>query len=126
MRKDDVIERLQKATGPDRELDAAIAELFGWSDIRGWPGLSTGEHPEGGRRLVPRYTMHFESAMSLVPETHTWHEIKGPHAYLNIPTPKPNYWSCYLDTFNHEGGVKAWGATPALAICIAALNARHD
>ena len=65
-----------------------------------------------------------DAAMTLVPAD-CWHEIKGPRKYLNIPSPAPNYWSAHLAKWNHEGDVMGWAATPALALCAAALRARN-
>lgn len=119
MSRDDLIARLEAATGPDRELDAAIQMAVGGrirSDgVPVWDGHFIG---------VGAYTSDVNAAMKLVPPD-CWQEIKGPRKYLNIPHPVPNVWSAYIAKWNHEGDVMGWGATPALAICIASLKARN-
>ena len=141
MPKDELIAALEKATGPDRELDAAIFAAvypdkvpspivesgYGWRKERGGWWLETGEDSRTPRKSVTPlpYTLSVDAAQKLVPPD-CWQEIKGPRKYLNIPTPVPNVWSAYIAKWNHEGDVMGWGATPALAICIAALRAKGD
>lgn len=60
----DLIERLEKATGPDRGLDAAIASALGWephafSTAMWWPP------DKNNPAHLPRYTDSFDAAMTL-------------------------------------------------------------
>lgn len=77
---DALAERVEKLTGPDREIDALIYESVvglrqyesidrdsGNLRLRYYPG-SPG--PEYGR--LPRYTASLDAAMALVPEGHLW------------------------------------------------------
>lgn len=96
---DELIERLEKATGPDRELDIAICAALGKTRLD--PGFQT----------APAYTDSLDAALTLVPEGLGWiisrHDNGGA------------YWA--------EVGDEPWqytGATPAIALCIPALKAR--
>ena len=100
-----LIERLEKAEGPDRELDymvhRATHELYG----------AYGPHP--------RYTASLDAAMMLVPADALWSVCdmeEGPFAQVIPPASGGTF-----------GGTKisGYGApTPAIALCIAALRAR--
>lgn len=90
------------------------------------PGLCSDIHdilPEPKCVQPPNYLASLDAAMSLVPEG-MWHEIKGPRRYLNIPTASPNYWSARLEAWDAGAEGMGWGATPAIALCAAALKAR--
>ena len=111
----ELIERIEGAEGPSRELDAEIALTQGWSELPGdnWCG------PEG-QIAVPRYTASLDAAMSLVPEGMQWrvdshHNIAGVFEYPTDPETGPY-------CVEHEGE----GLTPALALCAAALRAIGD
>lgn len=139
---DELIAKLEAAEGPCRELDAEIMAVFYVRDER-HIGVREGWEDEDFDNCLPvksevwvdpatnkwvsthahHYTANTDDALSLVPPD-CWQEIKGPRKYLNIPTPVPNVWSAYIAKWNHEGDVMGWGATPALAIVIAALKAR--
>jgi hypothetical protein len=134
MNRDELLalaERVEALTGADREVDAEIF-LLQWpgyriqTDCEPFPNeVQPGRIQEVGgfaHRTAPAFTASLDAAMSLVP-TDSWHEIKGPRKYLNIPTPSPNYWSAHLARWNHEFQVAGWGATPALALTGAALRA---
>jgi hypothetical protein len=115
----DLIERLEKAAGPDRQLDNAIEEAVDFpkptnpDDLPGYP---------------PYFTASIDAALTLVPDGWRWQisnrapKPKEGRAYLwnaephfaGIATrPNPNY-----------RGEEDTAATPALALCIAALKAR--
>ena len=124
-----LIERLEKAKGPDRELDALIAIKIGGA-VRITTGHGTrhqvlwpdNEIAQGGdiEMLpdVPLYTASIDAALTLVPEgwsfevrasavgdkgqANVWHYLKEYHAYSQR--------EC---------------ASPAIALCIAALRARQ-
>src|SRR5690348_8789107 len=57
-------ERCEKAAGPDRDLDEAIALIFGWRLVaKGWvrdPGGNSKDE-------LPRFTASLDAAMTLVP-----------------------------------------------------------
>ena len=115
MRKDDVIERLEKATGPCRELDKAILLALGYS----WRGMAywfrDDSHAWEGNT---HFTVSIDAALTLRPdgalyaiETYDSNGIYPEHV-------RASAWV--------QGAARAFAATPALAICIAALKARHD
>ncbi len=126
-----LIERLSRATGPDRELDAAIAVAIkgGRIDwildgitketfpVRVYPD-TTGVTARGElQAAVPRYTSSIDAAMTLVPEGWNWELSNNP----------PSAWMCESgynpDTYNGETA-QANARTPAIALTIAALSAR--
>ena len=130
---DELIARLDVATGPDQILDRDI-ELYRGHCIK-HPDtkmadryvLSIYTHPDygAGQGYLPaQFTGSIDAAMTLVPEG--WYiELKGPRAYLHLPVNSPNYWSAHMSSFNYENMATGWGATPSLAICIAALRAQE-
>lgn len=101
-----LIERVERATGPDRELDAEIGALVMKNGcIREADGrqFQIQPHPR-------RYTASLDAAVSLVPEGWAWcvHDV-GIASLMRAPRV-----------------VKATAATPALALCAAALRARME
>lgn len=116
----EIIERLRNATEADRELDRDIAEAVGYE----WPGLSPSAlrlMAEGERRgmiVAPFYTASIDHALSLVPADLTWAlASREPEEMAPIP------WAIIGDMERALGESK--GATPAIALCIAALLARQ-
>lgn len=105
----DLIERLAKATGPDRELDAAIAYRCtkAASAVMGFPS----------------YTSSIDAALTLVPEGWHWEVSDSPKEFPAragvSPVAPVDEWVC-----SDTGGQDASAATPAIALCIAALKAR--
>jgi hypothetical protein len=117
-------ERVESAQGPDRELDAKIVAAIGsvaipwhhcgvavaqWrepSGVEGAGGVSTAS------RYVPLYTASLDAAVALVPigwERGFSHD--PPHQAVG----RANKWG--------EHSIEARAATPALALCAAALRA---
>lgn len=97
----ELAERIEKATGPDRELDREIA-----NGVIGWPMFAIPVNP------IWRYTASLDAAMTLVPEG--WflngvYENGEGRTYATLR-------KCNL--------AAAVAATPALALCAAALKAR--
>jgi hypothetical protein len=120
-------ERVEQATGPDRELDAAIAVAVRWR----WEGWRKGDlaieeaDARSGMayvadqvrnstnsiwRLLPAYTASIDAAMTLVPEGEDYaiERVGGEH------------W-CSVDA-NGERQPCVGAATPALALSAAALR----
>lgn len=112
----DLIERLEAATGPCRELDRAIAEALGWSGICS-PNVTFGNRPDGSRWIVPRFTASIDDALTLVPEG--WgYTLCDPRDGKGRPWAKlfpPNRLAEVQPTF---------ASTTRLALCSAALKAR--
>lgn len=98
----DLIERLEKATGPDREIDHDIRKT-----VEGW-------HENTRLTQVPLYTTSIDAALTLVPE--------GVHWQLRTSEVPGWFTSCWGDFGVTWAQYSA--ASPAIALCIAALKAR--
>lgn len=109
----DIIARLEKATGPDRQLDRLIEETR--PDVRrhiyqhmvddGYVLEANGVQAY----LPPHYTASLDAALTLVPEGLPW---------LLMRRGNNTHQAEVGDEWQYQG------ATPALALCIAALKAR--
>ena len=122
---DGLIERLARATGPDRELDAAIDVVV----FR--PSADRVEYfPDGQRipsgfynaRAIPAYTGSLDAAVTLVPEGWGW-GVQSGYPYEGRCYPALAYYWILGDDPGVANSVDA--AAPAHAICIAALKARE-
>lgn len=109
----DLIARLEKATGPDRVLDAAMGCAV---HIPGTP------YP----RIVEGFTASIDAALTLVPEGFAIEGLMiwtGHSAHLSVlgtHLERGEYWHSSAD-----GRWKAEAATTPLAVCIAALKSRQ-
>lgn len=107
--KDDLIARLEAATGPSFALDCEISKAAGSA---AWP---------------PRaYTASIDAALTLVPDGCGWSAGWGqilPDKPMGEARITRNAHFIGYDA-NYDVIVKANAATPALALCIAALRAR--
>lgn len=124
MTHQELIAALEKATGPDRELDIRIGQA---TAVEGWRVLDDGsiefwtpqdsEFGEGWMTAfceLPPYTASIDAAMGLVPE----------HSDYDFGSAKlvGTFWALVIDPDNEH---KAKGCkSQAIAICIAALRAR--
>lgn len=122
---EELAQRCERASGPDRELDALIGIGLGWFvarperwegdglqyvDVReagkqAWPG-------HGGDQLVPNFTGSLDVALALAPNCWSWR-------VGNLPSGRG---FASLGTQTSLEDVEA--ATPALALCAASLRAR--
>lgn len=115
-----LVERCEEATGPDREIDARIHCVLEGRVFVKWQGhyYECDKGPNYGGDEVPRYTASIDTAMTLIPEGMDWRvdTMTGlPGAIVCVP----NAWlSTKTAPMMHRG------ATPALALCVAALCAR--
>ena len=104
-KRDDLIERLEKATGPDREIDTAIEELFDPS------------FRDSTLRQATRYTASLDATVALVEEMLPgWQygiEVRRAANGGNTAWVAPNEDSSRAKT----------AATPAIALLIALLRA---
>lgn len=116
-------ERCEAATGPDRELDEAIAVLVGKDSRTGpiHPSLAPRGYYDG-----PSYTASIDAALSLVPEGFSWavgSAEDGGHATVSkMPEDDEAYSGGRLPA--PEVMTHGYAATPALALTAAALRAR--
>jgi len=132
MTHDDLIAALEKATGPNRELDVAIWEAVDPAIVRRVRQDARALSPKGSSdadlaraersrlaKMATAYTASLDAAMTLIPHveprTH-WHLQAYPHGC---------YSATVSDTYpvgTHYGGQHM--TSPALALCIAAMKAR--
>lgn len=115
----DIVERLSKCEGPDRELDEVLLRACGWT-VKAVRGLAFLHHvwipPDGGKPVdemdIPRPTESLDAALLLVPED--WDELR----FIRHKKYASSF-GCFLN------GDDTIGATPSLALCIAACRARQ-
>ncbi|WP_156416620.1 MULTISPECIES: hypothetical protein [unclassified Sphingopyxis] len=118
---DSLIERIEAATGPDRELDLDIARLQGVVVLK-----RNHEDTANYETTHWRYTASIDAAMTLVPEGFCWTVA----VYWCEGEDKPPYFADCADLPAMQAGDfqvpihEAWAATPALALVAAALKAR--
>lgn len=93
--------RCEQVSGPDRALDCLIGDAIGARTRNGVINVSA------------TYTASLDAAMTLVPEG-LWAE-----GSLSSPGQLEVHGPCTYDPLG-----KGWAATPALALCAAALKAR--
>lgn len=117
-------ERVEQATGPDRQLDYAIGAITGVNKVPAdlWPVMMAGSKSD---LMVPIYTASLDAAMTLVPEDGFW-ELNA-HSCAKV-TVDVRYGSG-ADWWFEQETFEANAATHALALTAAALRARaaqHD
>ena len=125
-----------------RELDALVAELMGWTGVRGafneafWP---VGTPPEnqgvgvvGGldiQVLVPDYSTDIAAAWEVVEKVCNWDVgdnmlvLKGQGPDPSNPDDPGNWWEAEINGIE-IGKVKAEADTAPEAICLAALKVK--
>lgn len=106
----DLIERIEAASGPDRALDHEIYEYLGSPVVR---MVSATTYGTDLVNWAPFYTASVDAALTLVPEGHFW--------ALNMAGDESGF-----DAMCQADGPVTWtrAATPALALCAAALKSR--
>jgi hypothetical protein len=102
----ELAERCEKATGPDRRLDFGILKA---TCTEREECLYVNGKPE------PRYTASLDAAMTLVPEGRGL--IYKRHGIKNV-------WRVQILSGDGNTFIDGDAATPALALCAAALRAR--
>ena len=108
----ELAERCEKATGPDRELDAAIAKALGLPHGRetGWSNSENGDYWVVDECAKP-FTASLDAAMMLVPEGWEW----------SLENTGGETFGPFVAKFGQLRDVEA--KTLPLAICAAALRA---
>lgn len=117
----ELVARLEKATGPDRELDHQVLIACGWmvdSDERG--EIHHYIDPKGALwapSYLPEPTQSIDAALSLVPEGYQKTLWLGADnsAHVELKTPA-----------HKLGPVAGHEHSIAIALCIAALRARSN
>lgn len=128
----ELIERLEKATGPDRELDAVIwlavtpGATRRSSTVKSskglWPDYTIDETRDANGILVivPAFTASLDAALTLVPEGWSWKLLHEPA--------HPNLFRVVIRRADELAKVAPAFVvscpTPALALACAALRAR--
>lgn len=119
----DLIDRLVNAKGPDRELDIAICQQVDSNGYRiedDGTILVSGDVGDGPGWFnigyeVPGYTASVDAALTLVPPAHDWSlHVNNGEAIVG----------CMPESEDGCDVADSTGATPAIALCIAALKAR--
>lgn len=109
-----LIEKLAQADGPSRELDAEISRALAGGPADHWYQDHRGVYVTDNS--APCYTASIDAAMTLVPEgTEFIIERYGSIGVLS-ENKRASAWVF--------GAPRAFAATPALALCIAALSAQ--
>lgn len=130
-------DRCEKATGPDRRLDVEIAVAVDWRWDDWEPDEATaramaekhgidwlaGRAKEGISsmwRHMPRYTASLDAAMTLVPDGWTAWELRSRRRMTAFVA------EISRECDDDEEAKQGHAATPALALCAAALRARGE
>ncbi len=105
--------RVANAKGPDREIDATIADIF--------TPISKGRHWGYGGAEAPKVTSSIDAALA-------WVEKVLPGCGWTVSNaddvkPCPKAWVWELSTENRAEHFSANASTPALAITLAGLDA---
>lgn len=109
----DLADRVEKAEGPDRELDAEIArtlDLLGTyrADFLGWDDVGHAIYRAGPHH----YTSSIDAALSLVPANMDYVIRRRFVHVFNMVDERVDY--------------EAYAPTPALALCAASLRALSE
>lgn len=113
-----LIEKLQAAPAPDRELDCRIHLACGGT-VALWHGKMVPEDSAGVS--VPDYTASIDAALALVPEG----EKFRPRKTLLAVSESGKRFAAVIDNWAW-GQCKGEGPNYAIAMCIAALRAREE
>ncbi|NEI71069.1 hypothetical protein GR212_15930 [Rhizobium lusitanum] len=112
----DLIAKLESADGASRELDWRIAEAFDipekWMRSSDWPPFMVGSKFDKG---IPAFTGSLDAAAKLAERLLAGAQVMI--GWNQTPSTKP--WA----RFGAWTGADATGATPAIALIIAALSA---
>lgn len=116
----ELIERLEKATGPDRELDLAIGQLLPPPH----PFSLSIEQQRGGKPPVPAFTASIDAALTLVPEGWDW-RVSGPDWHDGRRNMHFGHARQYRKAgdWRRDAEGNARHTRPAIALCIAILYA---
>lgn len=117
----ELIERLEKATGPDGSLDLDIRfYLDGVRSVGGYwaENIATGERVRVDY-TSPNYTASIDAALTLVPEGHYWHAAHG-----KTRDDEPLGGASIIESGTLATISEGEAPTAAIALCIAALRAR--
>lgn len=138
-----LVERLEKATGGDREIDVLLWREFGWSDVRDpernsvtdilgpdaqvmgatlaqaierWPNDMAGVARNWN---IPRLTASLDAALALVERVLPGWDI----CLSRVKGDEAATWNAVVGEPDSFSGSEASKPSPALALCLAALKA---
>lgn len=112
----DLIERVEAAEGPCREIDCRVWCAVGGNSF-GHFEVARAVVPDLNQWLAPRYTASLDAAMTLIGDDHFWrvgHDGEGED---------PSLFRADIGEPVSIGFVRAVAATPALALVAASLRA---
>lgn len=115
---EELIARLEAATGPDRELDRDLVALFHAGEPLQWPDQykATAEH--WAKRPVEHLTASIDAALALCEQVRPGYDWILEHTNGGLTI------SCLFGTADHDK--RTFGATPPLAILLAFLRSLQD
>jgi len=109
----DIISRLEKATGPDVDLNADILLALGWTTRDG-----AAFDPSGNRALtIPDLVGSLDAALALVGE-----KLPGTHWLICTSDDQPGMFAAILTL---EGGY-SYASTPSLAVLLALFRSLEE
>lgn len=122
----ELIERLEKAGAGSADLDREIAQrILGWTEYE--RGYGTGWRTSDGTpktwHEIPRTTRSLDAALTLVPEGFVY-LIREGHPDLPDGSGRTLHFANARPVADFRNDHRAYGNTPILALCIAALKAR--
>lgn len=135
-----VIDRLKAATAPSRELDIVIAQanpIEGWrvddsGHVECYADMGGGDGPGwfASGQEVPEYTASLDAAMKLIDPK----AMRIMHMEGSWEPAHPEVWAAWTVTWypvgvepdgkSYHAAIEG-GPTPAMALCVAALEARR-
>lgn len=122
-----LIEKIQKLTGPDRQIDLEISVAVNYREEFRGPGewrwsifadevRSSTNGALDPTQFVPRWTGQIEHALMLIPDGAIFYLGNGVNAALEEKIPDGRPWA------HVDYGETARAATLPIAVCIAALT----
>lgn len=120
-----LIERVEQATGPDRCIDAGVFAAL-HPELRRLPREPNAFiGPDEWIKTPPFYTASLDAAVSLVPDGMCW-TVALRSTPLGERTAEGFVHNNKLHMTGQRVGFNVFAATPALALCAAALRARME
>jgi hypothetical protein len=127
---DEIIEALEKATGPSLVLDAAIGSIAYRATLGDCPRTDDGgwQHPQFGKVRCPAYTACIDDALTLVPEGWWLTGMGEQRSPIFDAGETHDATGFFFAKVQHVQGGRlqiATGRSLALALCVAAMKARR-
>ena len=123
---DNLIRRLEKAIGPDRELDVAIVYAL-YPNIGQYQPQCVGDdpifwHEPYRKQPAPRFTESVDAAMTLIPKGAFWELNYSPTAFDRLDG---RIFIAGVGSIDRGPSTGARSPSPAIALCIAAFKSRQ-